>query len=79
MLHLPKDSGAYSPDTIAVMTRAFEKACATLSMRPEGSNGVRQSLALNILHLIDEGERDPDQLARLAANELTRRGHANTG
>jgi hypothetical protein len=61
------------------MTRAFEKACESLSMRPEGSDGMRQTLALNILRFVDQGERDPEQLARLAANEFTHRGHAKTG
>jgi hypothetical protein len=55
---------SFSPDTIELMTRAFEGAVDTLPF-PVGSARV-QALAKNIVELASQGERDPERLRLLA-------------
>ncbi|EKS36017.1 hypothetical protein [Afipia clevelandensis] len=55
---------SFSPDTIELMTRAFEDAVDTLPF-PVGSARV-QALAKNIVELASQGERDPERLRLLA-------------
>ncbi|EGP06255.1 hypothetical protein CSIRO_4267 [Bradyrhizobiaceae bacterium SG-6C] len=55
---------SFSPDTIELMTRAFEDAVDTLPF-PVGSTRV-QALAKNIVELASQGERDPERLRLLA-------------
>jgi len=57
-------NSSFSPDTIALMTRAFEEAVDTLPF-PVGSARV-QALAKNIVELASQGERDPERLRLLA-------------
>jgi hypothetical protein len=47
---------SFSPDTIAMMTQAFEEAVEELPF-PVGSGRV-QALARNIVELASQGERD---------------------
>jgi hypothetical protein len=62
---------SFSPDTIAMMTRALEEAVATL---PEPvSSGHVQALARNIVDLTSQGERDPERLKLLALLALQAR------
>lgn len=55
---------SFSPDTIALMTQAFEEAVDELPF-PIGSARV-QALARNIVELASQGERDPERLRLLA-------------
>lgn len=55
---------SFSPDTIVVMTQAFEEAVQTLPF-PVGSARV-QTLAKNIVELASQGERDPERMKLLA-------------
>ena len=66
MLHLVQLDRTYSPETISVMTGAFERVCASLSRRMNGNDHVKERLALAILRHIDRGERDPERLADVA-------------
>jgi hypothetical protein len=69
MLRLVKDSGAYDPETVAVMTAAFDTICGSLSNRMIGNDDVKEMLALIILRHIGQGERDPARLADVAYRE----------
>lgn len=79
MLHLVQISRTYSPETIAVMTAAFDRVRESLSARINGSDEVKQRLALVILKHVDRGERDPARLADVALREWTGSGLSATG
>jgi N12 class adenine-specific DNA methylase len=62
---------SFSPDTIAMMTKALNEAVETL---PEPvSSGHVQTLAKNIVDLTSQGERDPERLKLLALLALRSR------
>jgi hypothetical protein len=65
MLHL------VPPETVAIMTAAFDRVCQSLSTRINGNEAVREALAFIILRNVDKGERDPTRLADVALRELS--------
>jgi hypothetical protein len=79
MLQLVVLDRTYSPETVAVMTAAFDTVCQSLSMRTHGNDGARQTLALAILRHVDQGERDAKRLSDIVVHELTDNGLAATG
>lgn len=79
MLHLVPDNRTYSPETVALMTAAFDKVCLSVSPRMNGNEDVKQSLARIILRHVDQGERDPDRLADAALCEWTGSDRSGTG
>jgi hypothetical protein len=70
MLHLVETKGTYSPETIAIMGDAFDRAYHFLS-KAMNSNGDANRLALIILRLVDSGECDPARLTEIAIHEWT--------
>ena len=70
MLDLGKAGRIYPPETIAVMTAAFDTVCRSLSQKISEDDDVRKTLALIIIRHIDQGERDPARLSAVAAREL---------
>ncbi len=71
MLRFVQLDGSYSPETVAVMNTAFDWVCQFISKRMNDSADVKKTLALIIVRLVDEGERDPDRLAETAFREWT--------
>ena len=71
MLHLDQLDRSYSPETIAVMSGAFDKVYQFISNGMNDSDDGKMTLALTILRLVDEGERDPERLAETAFREWT--------
>jgi len=71
MLHLFQLDRSYHPETISVMTAAFDKICQSVSEQMNGNDDVKKTLALIILRHVDGGERDPGQLAETAFREWT--------
>ena len=71
MLHLVQLDRSYSPETISVMTAAFDRVCQSVSKRMNGNDDVKKTLALIILRHVDRGERDPERLAEIAFREWT--------
>lgn len=71
MLHLVKPNRAYDPQTIAVMTAAFDRACQSLSARKNEDEDVKRKLAEAILRLVDYGESDPTVIAIAVVDQLT--------
>lgn len=69
MLHLVNTDRTYDPQTIAIMTAAFDRVCRSLSARMNSHDDVKRTLALIILRHVDRGERDPDRLADAALRE----------
>ena len=70
MLHAIERQRVYPPETLAVMTAAFDQACQSIPKSVNGNNDVRRKLALIIIQYVDQGERDPVQLAKVALREL---------
>ena len=60
----------YPPETVVVMSTAFDNVCRSVSAKITGDDGVRHRLALIILRHVDGGERDPQRLSEMALNEL---------
>ncbi len=71
MLHLVQLDRSYSPETISVMSAAFDMVCQSVSTRMNGSDDVKQTLALIILRQVDRGERNAERLAETAFREWT--------
>lgn len=68
MLHLIEPRRSYPPETIAVMTAAFDRTLQSLP-KPD-SDDVRRTVASIILRHVDQGVRDPVRLSALACGEL---------
>ena len=58
------------PETIAVMTAAFDRVCQSLSRGMNDNDDVRRAVALVILRHVDQGESDPVRLSDVAFREL---------
>ena len=71
MLHLVQPDRAYSPETVAAMSAAFDLVGRFVSKRMNDSVDVQKTLALIIVQLVNEGERDSDRLAEAAFQEWT--------
>jgi hypothetical protein len=57
MLHLVKPGRAYDPETVVVMTAAFDSIYR--SVPAPGVEDMRRALASTVLRNVDQGERDP--------------------
>jgi hypothetical protein len=79
MLHLVPSNRTYDPETVAIMTAAFDRVCLSLSNRMNSNEEVRRTLALLILRHVDEGERDPQRLAEVVLHEWTDADRSATG
>ena len=69
----------YSPETVALVTAAFDSVCSSVAHRINGNEDMRQTLALIILRHIDRGERDPQRLADVALREWMGSARPATG
>jgi hypothetical protein len=79
MLHLVRTERSYSPETVALMTAAFDRVCQSLSAPMSNNEALRQRLATIILRHVDLGERDPVLISDAAIRELTGSERAATG
>lgn len=71
MLHLVQLDRSYSPETVSVMTTAFDMVCQSISKQLNGSDDVKKTLALIILRHVDRGECNAERLAEMAFREWT--------
>jgi hypothetical protein len=62
----------YGPDTLNIMTTAFDNAHKCLPETFRDNERARQKLALLIIRHIEHGEDDPERLADLAALDFLR-------
>ena len=62
----------YDPETLAIMTSAFDRACDFLPAQLRDRDPVRRKLALHIIRQVDDGETDPTRLADAAILSLLR-------
>ena len=70
-MHLVQLDRSYSPETICVMTAAFDRVCQSVSKQLNGSDDVKKTLALIILRHVDRGECNAERLAEIAFREWT--------
>ena len=71
MLHLVQLNRSYYPETISVMTAAFDRVCQSITEQMNGNDDIKKTLALIILRRMDRGERDVERLAETAFREWT--------
>jgi len=62
----------YDPETLTIMSSAFDRACGCLPHEFRNSAPTRRKLALHIIHRVDDGESDPTRLADSAILSLVR-------
>jgi hypothetical protein len=53
----------YDPDTLSIMTNAFDRACDSVPVQFRNSDRMRRKLALHIIRHINDGETDATRLA----------------
>ena len=69
MLHLVQLDRSYDPETVSVMTAAFDRVCDPSRSRLNGSDDGQERLALIILRHVDRGECNAERLAEMAFRE----------
>jgi hypothetical protein len=62
----------YSPDSLKIMTTAFDYAHKSLPAKFHGNDRARRKLALLILRHVERGEHDPERLAASAVLDFLR-------
>jgi hypothetical protein len=62
----------YDPDTLNIMTNAFDRACEFLPVQLRDSDRMRRKLALHIVRHVNDGESDPTRLADSAILSVLR-------
>jgi hypothetical protein len=72
---MPFSSVSYDPDTLTLLTRAYEDAWHELQIMnvvgsPDDEVAIRTRLAIRIMAAAREGERDPDRLKLLALQSI---------
>jgi hypothetical protein len=72
MLHRIEIDRIYDPEALAVVGAAFDRTwqAALKRMKPmSGYDDAKEALALTVLRLFDQGERDPERLLEIALRE----------
>jgi hypothetical protein len=72
MLHRDEIDRTYGPEALAVVGAAFDRVWQTALERTnpmEGNDDAKRALALTVLRLFDQGEREPERLAEIALRE----------
>jgi hypothetical protein len=62
----------YSPDSLKIMTTAFDYAHKSLPAKFQENDRARRKLALLILRHVERGEHDPERLAASAVLDFLR-------
>jgi hypothetical protein len=62
----------YDPDTLKLMSTAFDRACGFLPVEFQDSDRIRARLASHIIRNINDGESDPTRLADAAVLSVVR-------
>ena len=62
----------YDPDSIRIMTNAFDRACDFLPVQFRDSDRMRRKLAMHIIRQVNDGESDPARLADSAILSVLR-------
>jgi hypothetical protein len=65
----------YDPDSLRLMSNAFDRACNFLPVQVRDSDSMRRKLALHIIRQVDDGESDPTRIADSAILSILPRHH----
>jgi hypothetical protein len=60
---------SFSPAEVDVLTSVYESVCADLELVPR-QDGLNEIVALTIIEIVRNGQRDPDGIRRDALNAL---------
>ena len=60
----------YDPETLTIMTHAFDRACNFLPAKFRDSDNMRRRLAFHIIRHVNDGESDPTRLADSAVSSI---------
>jgi len=63
---------AYDPDSLRIMTNAFDRACDFLPAQFRDDGRMRRKLAMHIIRQVNDGEIDPTRLADSAIISVLR-------
>jgi hypothetical protein len=63
---------SYDPDSLRIMTTAFDRACDFLPVQFRNSDRMRRKLATHIIRQVNDGESDPTRLADSAILSVLR-------
>lgn len=66
--------GSFDPETLALLKSVFNQACALLPQHRRKTE-TQSTIAIRILQLAAEGERDPNRLLSHALNPAECRRH----
>jgi len=69
MFNFERTPGSYDPDTVRILREVLDDAWATLPSEQQ-TQTEKSALALAILRLASNGERDPTRLSALALDSL---------
>ena len=69
MFNFERTPGSYDPDTVRILREVLDDAWATLPSEHQ-TQTEKSALALAILKLASNGERDPTRLSALAVDSL---------
>jgi hypothetical protein len=79
---MPLSNGSYDPETLAVLTRAFDDACKEQHVEGvdhEASQAARMLMAMRIMTAAARGELDPERLKLEAIHSVEGRGTIDGG
>jgi hypothetical protein len=79
MLYLIPPDRSYDPETIGLMTTAYERVCQSAPHLMNCDENVKERLARIILRQVDKGVRDPKRLAAVALWKWTGADHSEVG
>jgi hypothetical protein len=65
-----EQGGAFDPETVIAMARAFDKAWRELSLGRRADPEMTKSIAGKIIDLARDGERDTERLCALTVRAL---------
>ncbi len=65
-------NSTFEPHEVSAMTEAYERAVVTLGIS-DRLDPQTESIALAILHLLRDGEKDPERLAEFACRAFRRK------
>jgi len=72
---MPFSGNSYDPETLAILTKAFDAAWKTVQAANVGRSEAdlittRKMMALKIMNAANNGERDPERLKSLAVRAV---------
>ena len=64
-----RDPSVFEPEAVQAMSKAFDDACRALKLAP-GAAQERETLAIRIIELARQGERNPKRLCERVVRDV---------